>query len=62
MLTNLNNLPEYDCIIGAVAHKDFFNFDSITFQKILKPQGLIADIKQIWKPSQLPDGANYWKL
>lgn len=48
----------YDGVIGAVAHDLYCDVD---FNKFLKPQGWIFDLKAIWR-KQPPKGFNYWTL
>lgn len=46
--TNLNLTQSYDMVIGAVSHKIYLELIEETFIKLLKPKGLIFDIKKIW--------------
>lgn len=52
----------YDCIIGAVSHKDYLSFTTEQFQKLLKPRGLVADFKNMWRDVKLPAGIRYWSI
>lgn len=52
----------YDCIVGAVSHDAYLNFSLEQFEQLLKPDGLIADIKNMWKNSNRPKHVNYWSL
>lgn len=49
----------YDAVIGAVRHREFID---LPLQKLLRPGGLVADIKAIWRARTLPDGFAYWTL
>jgi UDP-N-acetyl-D-galactosamine dehydrogenase len=51
----------YDGIIGAVPHDAYCQFSNADFQRFLKPQGWIFDLKAIWR-KQPPAGFNYWTL
>ncbi len=65
LLDNLDFVSDYDCIVGAVAHKDYQNFGLQDFTRLLKPTGMIADIKYMWKSlrtMELPQGISYWVL
>jgi UDP-N-acetyl-D-galactosamine dehydrogenase len=62
LITRLDALSVYDCVIGAVPHTGYREFSTETFEKILKPQGLIADIKQLWRDVLLPKNCFYWCL
>ncbi|HAT36796.1 MAG TPA: nucleotide sugar dehydrogenase [Rhodospirillaceae bacterium] len=57
-LTTEPNGP-YDVVVGAVAHD---RFQSIDPQDLLTPNGLLADIKGIWRDRPLPSGFRYWAL
>jgi UDP-N-acetyl-D-galactosamine dehydrogenase len=62
MLPSLENIGEYDCIVGAVSHKPYVDLSLIAFEKLLRSGGLIADIKNMWVQSQRPVGSLYWSL
>ncbi len=50
----------YDAIIVAVNHKEYLSLNEKDFQKLLKPKGILVDVKGIYKNkiSKL----NYWSL
>lgn len=62
LLSNFHSAMGYDCIIGAVAHQPYLNLGATDFQKLLSPTGLIADIKNMWRNTELPKGTAYWTL
>lgn len=47
--TKLSLNHSYDVVIGAVSHKSYIDFTEETFVKLLKNDGFIYDIKQIWR-------------
>jgi len=49
----------YDCLVGAVPHDAFAGLEPA---RLLRPGGLVADIKNMWKAADLPDGLKYWSL
>jgi len=53
---------QYDAIIGAVPHDGYRKFTTTTLEKLVKPGGLVADIKRIWHDVPLPEGRHYWCL
>lgn len=55
-------VTQYDCIIGAVAHDAYKQMGVEQFAQLLKPGGLVADIKSMWNADSLPTGTNYWKM
>ncbi len=52
----------YDCVVGAVPHRPYTEFTPETFAALLRPGGLVADIKGIWRGLALPDGLRLWQL
>lgn len=62
LLGNLESAGEYDCIIGAVPHRDYLAFSEVVFQRLLRPEGLVADFKNMWRDVELPVGVRYWSI
>ncbi len=62
LLPSLDDLTPYDCVLGAVPHKEYLNLSLDIFQKLLKPNGLLADLKSMWRHWELPEGIEYWSL
>jgi UDP-N-acetyl-D-galactosamine dehydrogenase len=62
LLPNLLDASGYDCIIGAVAHKCYLKLTATDFQQLLTANGLIADVKSIWRSIERPEGTHYWTL
>ena len=58
-LTLLSRLPEdqaYDCVVAAVSHDDYRALDGETLTALVKPGGLIVDLKGMWRSLDLgPD-------
>jgi len=58
-LALLDELPGgriYDCVVGAVSHDEYSAFDGETLARLVKPEGLIADLKGMWRDVALgPD-------
>ncbi|MGD9744220.1 MAG: UDP binding domain-containing protein, partial [Dongiaceae bacterium] len=52
----------YDCLIGAVAHDAYRNFTTEDFARLVRPGGLVADIKGMWRDADLPEGLGRWQL
>jgi len=67
MHLNLNiqtDLPShtYHCVVGAVAHTPYATLSVESLQALLQPQGLIADIKNMWATYPLSKDYHYWTL
>ncbi len=61
----MSALPEgpFDCIVGAVSHKAFGAIDAATLAALLKPNGLVADVKRMWQADEIADrDLRYWSL
>ncbi len=53
---------DYDCILGAVSHQPYLALSAADFQKLIRPNGLIADIKNMWKEILFSPQISYWTL
>jgi len=62
LLKELAQAKDYDCIIGAVAHDEYQRFGREDVVGLLKPGGLVADVKGIWKRLDLPGEIRRWQL
>lgn len=62
LLPTLDDIGLYDCIVGAVSHKGYLSFTEQNFKSLLKPKGLIADIKGMWSHLNLGSAFQYWRL
>ena len=60
-LASLSTATDYDCVVSAVAHQPYTQFSTEDLTRLLKPQGLVADLKRIWKDKK-PVGMAYWTL
>ncbi|WP_120498653.1 nucleotide sugar dehydrogenase [Kiloniella sp. EL199] len=52
----------YDCVIGAVPHNGYRALTNTNIQQIIKPTGLIADMKGMWRDRRFDNGYGYWCL
>jgi UDP-N-acetyl-D-galactosamine dehydrogenase len=51
-LTVLDKLPSdqaYDCVVGIVSHDEYSAFDAETLTAMVKPGGLVVDLKGMWR-------------
>ncbi|MCH8237426.1 MAG: nucleotide sugar dehydrogenase [Proteobacteria bacterium] len=51
-LTLLDKLPQdqaYDCVVGTVSHDEYSAFDAETLTALVKPGGLVVDLKGMWR-------------
>jgi UDP-N-acetyl-D-glucosamine/UDP-N-acetyl-D-galactosamine dehydrogenase len=61
-VSTLDGLGRFDAVIGAVAHTAYRELSSEIFERLLKPGGLIADVKAIWRNLRIPEGVRRWEL
>jgi UDP-N-acetyl-D-glucosamine/UDP-N-acetyl-D-galactosamine dehydrogenase len=64
-LTPLSVLPEgqaFDAVLAAVPHHAYARLDGTRIAGLLRPGGLLADLKGLWRELQLPDGIRRWIL
>ena len=52
----------YDAIVGAVRHDQYVAFDVDDFARLVRPNGLIGDIKGMWRRTPIPVGMDFWSL
>jgi UDP-N-acetyl-D-galactosamine dehydrogenase len=53
-LANIEELGEFDGLIGAVSHEEYKNLNLKDFERLVKPHGLIMDIKNMWDKNKVP--------
>jgi UDP-N-acetyl-D-glucosamine/UDP-N-acetyl-D-galactosamine dehydrogenase len=58
LLSELPNARSYDCLVAAVPHAAYRAFG---FAGVVKPGGLVADIKGLWRDVALPEGLRRWQ-
>lgn len=58
----LDQFGPFDAVIGAVGHAEYSAFSMEMLADLVKPDGLIADIKGMWRHIALPNGVRRWEL
>ena len=58
----LDHAGPYECLVAAVAHDVYRDISGDALARLVRPGGLIADIKGIWRQHDLPDGISRWML
>jgi UDP-N-acetyl-D-galactosamine dehydrogenase len=61
LLADLNN-GGYDAVVGAVPHRVYAALSGDQLAALVRPGGLIADIKGLWRHLALTDGLRRWEL
>ncbi|MGE5548216.1 MAG: nucleotide sugar dehydrogenase [Solirubrobacterales bacterium] len=59
---SLDGAAGYDCVVGAVPHDAYVAFGPETLATLVRQGGLVADIKGMWRETELPAGLRSWTL
>jgi UDP-N-acetyl-D-galactosamine dehydrogenase len=62
LMPSLDRAGGYDCLVAAVPHDAYANFTSENFSELVRPSGLVADLKGLWRGVELPEGMRLWRL
>ena len=66
LLYGIDLVPEmngpYDALVGAVEHASYRKLSAADFAALVRPGGLVADIKGMWRSIDLPPGLHRWQL
>ena len=52
----------YDAVVGAVEHAQYKMLGAADLVALVRPGGLVADIKGMWRAVELPPGLRRWQL
>ncbi len=61
----LDRLPaeaSFDAVLGGVPHRAYAALDGAALARLLRPGGLIADLKGLWRHLERPPGVQRWTL
>jgi UDP-N-acetyl-D-galactosamine dehydrogenase len=62
LMPSLEGASGYHALVGAVAHDAYASFGPDSFACLLEADGLVADIKGMWRNTRLPTGLKRWML
>jgi UDP-N-acetyl-D-galactosamine dehydrogenase len=62
LLDTLDGATGFSCVIGAVAHRQFQAMSGAALARLMKSDGLLADIKGMWRGLELPKSIGRWSL
>ncbi len=62
LMPTLDAAGGYDCVVAAVPHDPYVDFAGGVFETLLKPGGLVADVKGVWRGTELPSSLRVWRL
>ncbi|MEX0694471.1 MAG: nucleotide sugar dehydrogenase [Rhodospirillales bacterium] len=58
----LQDIEPVHCIVGAVCHKVYGDFTREILSSLIVDDGLIADLKGMWRGIDMPEGVRRWNL
>jgi UDP-N-acetyl-D-galactosamine dehydrogenase len=61
-LTPLELLRDLDALILAVPHQAYRDLGEAGLARLVRPSGVVIDVKSVLDPRRLPDGHEYWSL
>lgn len=59
---NLSSLKGYDAIVGAVAHSVYSDLSPSALEAMMNDNGVIADVKGIWRKVEFSNSIRRWQL
>jgi UDP-N-acetyl-D-galactosamine dehydrogenase len=59
---DLAKLAGFDALVGAVMHRPYAAFAAADFARLVRPGGLVADVKGMWRGAPLPPGLRRWQI
>jgi len=62
LMPSLDGTNGYDCLLGAVPHQPYVAFSDESFTTLVRPGGLVADIKGMWRGMDIPESLRLWRL
>ena len=62
LLETLDGAMGHACVIGAVAHREFQEMSPAVLTRLLANDGVLADVKGIWRGLDLPKSVGRWSL
>jgi UDP-N-acetyl-D-galactosamine dehydrogenase len=62
LLDDLADATGYSAVIGAVKHREYDQFTAADLERLVVSNGLVADIKGIWRDVVLGSERRRWQL
>jgi UDP-N-acetyl-D-galactosamine dehydrogenase len=59
---DLAKLQGFDALVGAVAHAPYAALVAADFARLVRPGGLVADVKGMWRKAALPENLRRWQI
>ncbi|WP_333835960.1 nucleotide sugar dehydrogenase [Novosphingobium sp.] len=61
-LSDLDAFQDLDAVIYAVSHRDYAAMGGAAIAAMLRPGGVLVDVKSALRTEDLPQGVQYWSL
>ncbi|WP_231627710.1 nucleotide sugar dehydrogenase [Novosphingobium sp. AAP1] len=61
-LSSLDDFADLDAVIYAVSHREYAALGGAAIAAMLRPGGVLIDVKSALTPQALPAGVQYWSL
>ncbi len=61
-LSTLDSIQKMDALVLAVPHREYLKYSARDFVSRIRPGGILADIKAVLNPKDIPDTVTYWSL
>ncbi len=62
LLADIADARAYDAVVGAVRHREFEAFSGPELARLVAADGVVADIKGMWRRLTLPAAVRRWQL
>ena len=62
LISEIDDIGQFDALVGAVPHSAYAAFTDRTFFRLVKPGGMVADVKGIWRHIAMPTSIRRWEL
>jgi UDP-N-acetyl-D-galactosamine dehydrogenase len=62
LLPGIDRVTPYDCVVGAVAHAAYAALDGESIARLVRPDGILADIKGLWRGRAVGGQIERWEL
>jgi UDP-N-acetyl-D-galactosamine dehydrogenase len=62
LVESLDEASGYDAVVGAVQHREYLAFSCEDLARLVRADGLVADVKGMWRRVPLTNGLRRWQL
>jgi UDP-N-acetyl-D-glucosamine/UDP-N-acetyl-D-galactosamine dehydrogenase len=62
LMSSLEEVEPFDCLVGAVPHKEYVRFSNDCISNIVRQGGVVADLKGMWRQLTMPEKVKFWQM